>query len=177
MTVDSSEGGSFWWKGTCPGVKITGSINGPTSIKIGGDVDDLRAIGAKVRGTIKVADTTELDNFGVGSAVIDVGENVTSFDYFEANSGTVILRTNPATLKIDTACYVQMDGDEDFSLVEVRGGASSLLYTGTGDNTGDWFQSGGRIELRPSAPMAAGDVVVVGGYFTDKQSANQVTYT
>lgn len=180
VTVDSSEGGNFWWKGVCPGVKCIGSVNSSDAFRIGGDVDDFRILGAKVRGRIVASAAMALDNLyvaGVGGAVIEVEANVTSFDLVEANSGSLILRTNPATVKIDTGCWMQLEGDEDFSAVEVRGGASGLLYTGTGDNTGTWFQSGGRCELRPAGPMAAGTVEVIGGFFTDQNSANQITYT
>jgi hypothetical protein len=180
VTVDSSNGGTFWWKGTCPGVKVLGSVNSSDAVRIGGDVDNVRILGAKVRGRITMSAAMTLDNVyvaGVGMAVIEVEENVTSFDLFEANSGSIILRTNPATLKIDTAGFVQMTGDEDFSAVEMRGHAGSLLYSGEGDNTGTWYQTGGRIELRPSVPMAAGTVTCLGGQFTDRHSVNQVSYT
>ena len=180
LTNDGRNGGAFLWRGTCPNVLWSGGLGTGLVMYVAGDVDNFRATGGSVRGRVQFADSMVLDNVYAASvspaAVFDIGENVTSFDLIEADSGSFVTDTNPASIKVSGTASVEFSGDEDWAgNIENRGGR--LLYTGEGSQTsGDWFQTSGSSLLRPRTSVAMNTVTVLGGSFIQDPSTI-VTYS
>lgn len=179
VDADSRNGGQFLWTGRCPTVRIKGTSGGPRSVTIAGDVDNLKLLGAFVRGEVRLADSMTLDNLYVldcPHAIVAVGKTIASFDLIEANAASIDSQTNPLVFNVSGGGYLRLRGTENFNSPTIRGG--SVLYEGEGDQAASntWTQHGGSADLRPRSSVALRAVVVNGGRFTDRHSAKKVTY-
>ena len=180
VTNDGRQGGAFIWRGTCPDLLWTGGSGAGLNFYVAGDVNNFRAVGVAVSGRVHFANAMVLDNLyvaGVRNAVFDIGVNITSFDLIDADSGSILARTNPAAVNVNGTAFLELSGTEDWTGdVTNRGGR--ILYTGEGDqNTpGEWFQTAGSTTLRPRSSVALFDVTVLGGSFSDAEAMGQVTY-
>jgi hypothetical protein len=179
VEINSRNGGQFLWTGRCPTVLARGSISGPRSIELGGDVDALRLLGSFVRGEVRLADTMTLDDLyalGCPHVVISVGKTIASFDLIEQDAGSIDSQTNPLVFNLSGTGYLRLRGIENFNSPTIRGG--TLLYEGEGDQAAGqkWTQHGGLTDLRPRSTIQLRAVEVNGGLFTDKHAAKKVAY-
>lgn len=180
-TTLNSSGGRTWFSSTATAVKVTGAKSRDAqAVKLAGDMDDVYLLGPNVAGTVTFAASMTLDNVYVSgvalSAIVKLEANIASLDLVEQiGDGVLHLLTNPITLNTAGATgSVLVDGDETITTLTNR--AASLDYTGTGDIT-TLRNYNGRVELRPSEPIAIATVETFAGVVSDEDSPNVITYT
>jgi hypothetical protein len=181
-TTVNSRGNSVWLKGTMTNVYWLGGLGGANAVQLDGDIDNLYVLGATARGVLTVKDATALDNVyqqDAPGAITNLGENLTSLDLIEINSGRLVTESGGASLTFNVAggtCILHEDADEAVSAVNVRGG--TMEYNGSGTLSTLVVYSG-FFDLRANSAgsVTVSAATIYGGTLSDRGGLTNVTYT
>lgn len=131
-----SGGLSVWLDGAMTSINIRGTSRDLDAVQLKGDIDNLRCSGGEISGTVTVADAAVLDNVYVNGAPglkLKLGENITSGDLIEMDSGDVESKSTFATLNISGGKY-RVTKDATCTAANVRG-SGRLEYATSGTLT------------------------------------------
>jgi len=158
----NSGGDGVWIKGTMPTVRIMGSVAGPNSVQVAGDVDNLIMVGPNVTGTVTCAASMVLDNVYMlrcAGARLILNASISSFDIIEMNSGTIDMYAsvvdcyqNGGTINVHDAGAITGTSTG----LEMRGGTMNYL---SGEALPKVTKYGGKLDLSKNTEQA----VVIGG--------------
>lgn len=179
---DNGGGGDFWLKGTHPKIYRSGGGDGRAHFDT--DCDNYYA-GGGASGEVHFADSSVLDNvyqYGTANGFITaIGQDVTSLDKIEGNSGRIQTKSTATTCTIETSGRLHLvtlkECDEGTASCTVKD-SSTMEFNGSGTITKINLKGGfSDLSRNQSASVTITNMEAWAGRHNDKSGLRNVTYS